>query len=65
MILEADASAHAVAAVGLDQAAGTLIVHDPQMLRATEYLLEGIGKNETPLGPRGTGNRVTGKGSAA
>jgi len=51
--LEADASAHAVAVVGLDEAAGTLIIHDPSMLRATEYLLESIGKNETPLGPRG------------
>jgi tetratricopeptide (TPR) repeat protein len=53
MTLEADASAHAVAVVGLDEAAGTLIIHDPQALRATEYLLSSIGKNETPLGPRG------------
>jgi len=49
--LEADASAHAVAVVGLDEAAGTLIIHDPSALRTTEYLLESIGKNETPLGP--------------
>jgi len=53
LTLEADANAHAVAVVGLDEAAGTLIIHDPSMLRTTEYLLEGIGKNETPLGPRG------------
>jgi predicted Zn-dependent protease len=53
MTLEADASAHAVAVVGLDEAAGTLIIHDPQALRATEYLLASIGKNEAPLGPRG------------
>jgi tetratricopeptide (TPR) repeat protein len=53
MTLEADANAHAVAAVGLDEAAGTLIVHDPSALRTTEYLLESIGQNETPLGPRG------------
>jgi len=53
MTLEADASAHAVAAVGLDEAAGTLIVHDPSMLRASEYLLESIGMNEVPIGPRG------------
>jgi tetratricopeptide (TPR) repeat protein len=52
MTLEADANAHAVAVVGLDEAAGTLIVHDPSALRTTEYLLESIGKNETPLGPR-------------
>lgn len=51
--LEADANAHAVAVVGLDEAAGTLIIHDPSALRTTEYLLESIGKNEAPLGPRG------------
>jgi predicted Zn-dependent protease len=51
--LESDASAHAVAAVGLDEAAGTLIIHDPQALRTTEYLLANIGKDETPLGPKG------------
>ncbi len=50
--LEVDANAHAVAVVGLDEAAGTLIVHDPSMLRTAEYLLESIGKDETPLGPR-------------
>src|SRR5438045_8883858 len=36
-----------------DLAAGTLIVHDPSTLRTTEYRLESIGKEETPLGPRG------------
>lgn len=51
--LESDTSAHAVAVIGLDGAAGTLIIHDPSMLRTTDYLLESIGKNETPLGPRG------------
>jgi len=53
MMLEADASAHAVAAVGLDEAAGTLIIHDPNMIRTTEYLLESLGNGEAPLGPRG------------
>ena len=53
MTLEADASAHAVAVVGLDGAAGTLIIHDPSTLRTTEYLLERLGKDETPLSPRG------------
>src|SRR5215472_10383995 len=53
MTLEADANAHAVAAVGLDEAAGTLIIHDPSVLRTMEYLLESIGKGEMPLGPRG------------
>ncbi len=52
--LEGDSSAHAVAAVGLDEAAGTLIIHDPQSFRTTEYLLESIGKGHSPLGPLGT-----------
>jgi tetratricopeptide (TPR) repeat protein len=51
--LVADASAHAVAAVGLDEAAGTLLIHDPQALRTTEYLLASIGESEAPLGPKG------------
>ena len=51
--LEGDFSAHAVAAVGLDEAAGTLIIHDPQSFRSTEYLLKSIGKGQTPLGPMG------------
>lgn len=54
MTLEEDFSAHAVAAVGLDEAAGTLIIHDPQSFRSTEYLLESIGQGQIPLGPLGT-----------
>jgi len=53
MTLEGDANAHAVAAVGLDEATRTLIIHDPSMLRTTEQLLETVGKNETPLAPKG------------
>ncbi len=53
LTLVADASAHAIAAVGLDEAAGTLILHDPQSLRTTEYLLDKIGEDEAPLGPKG------------
>src|SRR5437870_2860691 len=34
------ASAHAVAVVGIDEAAGTLIVHDPQSFRTSEYRSE-------------------------
>ena len=52
MTLEGDASAHAVAVVGIDEAAGTLIVHDPQAFRASEYLSECIGRGEAPLGPK-------------
>jgi predicted Zn-dependent protease len=54
MTLEWDFSAHAVAAVGLDEAAGTLIIHDPESFRSTEYLLESIGQGQSPLGPLGT-----------
>jgi predicted Zn-dependent protease len=52
--IEGDFSAHAVAAVGLDEAAATLIIHDPQSFRSTEYLLESIGRGQIPLGPLGT-----------
>ncbi|MCU1332012.1 MAG: hypothetical protein JWM08_1004 [Candidatus Angelobacter sp.] len=51
--LEGDSSAHAVAAVGLDEAARTLIIHDPGSFRTTEYLLESIGTGHAPLGPLG------------
>jgi tetratricopeptide (TPR) repeat protein len=51
--LESDANAHAVAVVGLDEAARTLIVHDPSVPRKVEYLLESFGKEETPIGPKG------------
>jgi predicted Zn-dependent protease len=51
--LEGDSSAHAVAAVGLDEAAGTIIIHDPGSFRSTEYLLESIAKGLAPLGPLG------------
>jgi predicted Zn-dependent protease len=50
--LEHESGSHAVAMVGLDEAAGTLIVHDPQSFRSTEYLLEALGRREAPLGPR-------------
>ena len=51
--LEGDDGAHAVAAVGLDEAAGTLIVHDPMSYRTVEYLLEGLGGKLGPFGIRG------------
>ena len=52
LTLEWDTSAHAVAVVGLDEAAGTVLVHDPSSFRTTEYLVGWLGKNEAPLGPR-------------
>jgi len=50
--LEYDSSAHAVAVVGLDEAAGTILVHDPQGFRENEYLIGALGREESPLGPR-------------
>ena len=48
-----DDFAHAVAVVGIDEAAGTLLVHDPRMFRATHYLVDAIGRGEAPFGPTG------------
>ena len=42
--LEGDSSADA-GSCGSDEAAGTLIIHDPSSFRTTEYLLESIGKD--------------------
>jgi predicted Zn-dependent protease len=50
---EADASGHAVAAIGLDQRAETLLIHDPQSFRGIEYLLTILDRNVTPLGIKG------------
>ncbi len=44
---------HAVAAVGIDEGAGTLLLHDPAWHRTAEYLLESMGTRETPFGPIG------------
>jgi tetratricopeptide (TPR) repeat protein len=51
--LEGEDNAHAVAVVGLDEAAGTLIVHDPMAYRTVEYLLESFAENYEPLGLKG------------
>lgn len=53
LTLEGDDNAHAVAVVGLDEAAGTLIIHDPMSYRTAEYLLEGFTKSREPLGMKG------------
>lgn len=53
LTLEGDDNAHAVAVVGLDEAAGTLIIHDPMAYRTAEYLLEGFAGNCGPLGMKG------------
>jgi len=51
--LEGESNAHAVAIIGLDEAAGTLIVHDPMAYRTAEYLLEGLTDSRSPLGMKG------------
>lgn len=51
--LESDENAHAVAVIGIDEAAQTLLVHDPSAVRFTEYLLEGIEQMHGPLEPLG------------
>jgi len=53
LTLEADENCHAVAGVGMDDSAGTLLIHDPQAFRTNEYLLEGMGQIRLPLGPSG------------
>jgi predicted Zn-dependent protease len=52
LTFEGDDNAHAVAAVGLDEATGTLIIHDPMGYRSVEYLLEGLAQQRQPLGIR-------------
>ena len=52
ILWESDDSGHAVAAIGIDESAGTLLVHDPRSFRITEYLLEYVGTLEAPLGPK-------------
>jgi tetratricopeptide (TPR) repeat protein len=42
---------HAVAAIGYDDAQGTLILHDPSSERWIQALLEGLEKSEAPFGP--------------
>ena len=53
LTLVGESDAHAVAVVGLDEAAGTLMIHDPRSFRTTSYLADCIGRGEAPLGPAG------------
>lgn len=41
---------HAMAAIGVDKAAGVLLVHDPSQSRMEKYLLSELGKTEVPFG---------------
>lgn len=47
-------SSHAVAAVGVDLAERTLIVHDPSHSRPIRFLLDHFEELEAPFGPMGT-----------
>jgi predicted Zn-dependent protease len=53
MSWEAEETGHAVAVIGVDQRAETLLIHDPQSFRGTEYLLSVPDRNVSPLGIRG------------
>ncbi len=50
--IETDDFSHAVNVVGLDEAAGTVLLHDPSTFRTREYLLSSLGKQEAPVGPK-------------
>ncbi|HEY6372975.1 MAG TPA: tetratricopeptide repeat protein, partial [Candidatus Sulfotelmatobacter sp.] len=50
--IETDDFAHAVNVVGLDEAAGTVLLHDPSTFHTREYLLSSLGKQEAPIGPK-------------
>lgn len=45
-----DDGGHAVAIVGVDHAAGTVIAHDPSSFRSAEYLLSTFSSNYGPVG---------------
>lgn len=50
---DAEEGGHAVAVVGLDERAGTLLIHDPQAFRTAECLLTVLEQRLSPLGIRG------------
>jgi predicted Zn-dependent protease len=50
IILESEESGHAVAVVGIDERAETILVHDPQSFRSSEYLLRILDPLSSPLG---------------
>jgi cellulose synthase operon protein C len=46
-------SAHAVAVIGMDEAEGTILIHDPSRERWGHALIDKLGLTESPLGPSG------------
>jgi len=53
LVLETESTSHAVAVIGTDTAAGTLILHDPSFPRMGHYLLDDLVEKGQPLGPEG------------
>jgi predicted Zn-dependent protease len=49
---DAEENGHAVAAIGFDERAGTLLVHDPETFRTVKYLLTILDERSSPLGFR-------------
>jgi tetratricopeptide (TPR) repeat protein len=50
--IETDDFSHAVNVIGIDEATGTVLLHDPSSFRTREYLLSSLGKGESPIGPK-------------
>ncbi len=50
---DGEENGHSVAIVGLDQRASTLLVHDPQFPRDTQYLVDLLNGKFSPVGLRG------------
>ena len=51
--LQEEATAHAMAVVGFDSAAGTLLVHDPSLIRMRQMYAQSLTSDEAPIGPLG------------
>jgi len=51
-LMESLSSSHAAAAVGLDEATGTLVLHDPGDERWVRVLVERMDEGEAPFGPQ-------------
>lgn len=46
-------SSHATVAMGLDEACGTVIIHDPSTVRWDQVLIDRLHEGEAPFGPEG------------
>jgi predicted Zn-dependent protease len=50
---DAEEGGHAVAVIGVDERAQTLLVHDPNWFRSSEYLFQALDPSASPLGIKG------------